>query len=71
MKTFLLYAQLLGLLTQQNSERWAQFLFLLTIKIINRPKLFLQLPLYKPTKARDAFSFSGIKKGRSKSKAPN
>lgn len=71
MKTFLLYARLLGLLTQQSSERWAQFLFLLTIKIINRPKFFLQLPLYKPTKARDAFSFSGIKKGRSKSKAPN
>lgn len=71
MKTFPLYAWLLGLLSQQSSKRRAQLLFMLIIKIIIRANFFLHLPLYKPTKARDAFSFTGTKKGRSRSKAPN
>lgn len=71
MKTFPLYAWLLGLLSQQSSKRWAQLLFLITIKIVNRAKFFLHSLLYKPTKARDAFSFTSNEKGRSRSKAPN
>lgn len=39
-KPFPLYAWLLGLLSQQSSKRWAQLLFLLTIKIINMVKFF-------------------------------
>lgn len=58
-------------LSQQSSKRWAQLLFLLTAKIINRARFFLPSPLYKPTKASDAFSFTSNKKGRSRSKAPN
>lgn len=71
MKTFLFYAWLLDLVSQQSSKRWAQLLFLLTIKIINRAKFFLLSLLYKFNKASDAFSFSSNKKGRSRNKAPN